>query len=154
ILGAAAFYGYDWWTNGRFVVSTDDAYVGANAATIAPKITGYIKSVAVTDNSQVKAGDPLVVLDDADYRIALQQAEAQISRGQPRRQARPRPGRLRSARPKPRLPRPRRPRPTPRQSSIVPARWPRSPTRPIRPSTPPGRPCCRRTRRPPPPRRA
>src|SRR5262245_40230001 len=82
ILGAAAFYGYDWWTNGRFVVSTDDAYVGANAATIAPKITGYIKSVAVTDNSAVKAGDPLVVLDDADYRIALKQAEAQTASGE------------------------------------------------------------------------
>src|SRR5207248_2880957 len=79
VLGAVAFYGYDWWTNGRFVVSTDDAYVGADAATIAPKITGYVKSVSVSDNSHVKAGDALVVLDDADYRIALQQAEAQIS---------------------------------------------------------------------------
>jgi membrane fusion protein (multidrug efflux system) len=79
ILGTAAFYAYDWWTNGRFIVSTDDAYVGADAATIAPKITGYIKSVAVSDNEHVKAGDPLVVLDDADYRIALGQAEAQIA---------------------------------------------------------------------------
>jgi len=42
VLGTAVFYAYDWWTNGRFIVSTDDAYVGADAATIAPKITGYI----------------------------------------------------------------------------------------------------------------
>ena len=74
ILGAASFYAYDWWTNGRFIVSTDDAYVGADAATIAPKISGYIKSVEVSDNEHVKAGDSLVVLDDADYRIALGQA--------------------------------------------------------------------------------
>lgn len=79
VVGTAAFYAYDWWTNGRFIVSTDDAYVGADAATIAPKITGYIKSVAVSNNQHVRAGDPLVVLDDADYRIAVGQAEAQIA---------------------------------------------------------------------------
>ena len=79
VIGAAGFYAYDWWTNGRFIVSTDDAYVGADAATIAPKITGYIKTVAVSNNEHVKAGDPLVIIDDADYRIALGQAEAQIA---------------------------------------------------------------------------
>ena len=40
VLGTAAFYAYDWWTNGRFIVSTDDAYVDDATATIAPKITG------------------------------------------------------------------------------------------------------------------
>jgi len=50
-----------------------------DAATIAPKITGYIKTVAVSNNEHVKAGDPLVIIDDADYRIALGQAEAQIA---------------------------------------------------------------------------
>jgi membrane fusion protein (multidrug efflux system) len=79
VLGAAGFYAYDWWTTGRFIVSTDDAYVGADAATIAPKITGYIKSVPVSNNEHVKAGDPLVIIDDADYRIALGQSEAQIA---------------------------------------------------------------------------
>ena len=53
-LGAGGYYGYDWWTNGRFMVSTDDAYVSADAATIAPKIAGYIKSVAVATT----AGSP------------------------------------------------------------------------------------------------
>ncbi|MCB1488514.1 MAG: HlyD family secretion protein [Bauldia sp.] len=78
-LGAGGYYGYDWWTNGRFIVSTDDAYVAAKAATVTPRISGYVKSVAAPDNTRVKAGDPLVYLDDADYRIALEQAEAQIA---------------------------------------------------------------------------
>jgi membrane fusion protein (multidrug efflux system) len=79
VLGGAGWYGYDWWTNGRFIVSTDDAYVGADSATIAPKVAGYIKSIAVTDNARVKAGDPLVTIDDSDFRIALSQAEAQVA---------------------------------------------------------------------------
>jgi membrane fusion protein (multidrug efflux system) len=79
LLGAGGYYGYNWWTTGRFMVSTDDAYVAADAATIAPKVAGYIKSVPVAENSHVKAGDPLVILDDADFRIAVQQAEAQIA---------------------------------------------------------------------------
>src|SRR6478736_3555915 len=40
ILAVAGYYGYNWWTNGRFIVSTDDAYVAANSATIAPKVAG------------------------------------------------------------------------------------------------------------------
>ncbi len=78
-LGGGAYYGYDWWTNGRFIVSTDDAYVAAKAAAVTPRISGYIKSVAAPDNTRVKAGDPLVYLDDSNYRIALAQAEAQIA---------------------------------------------------------------------------
>jgi membrane fusion protein (multidrug efflux system) len=82
VLAGAGWYGYEWWTNGRFIVSTDDAYVGADSATIAPKVGGYVKTVAVGDNARVKAGDPLVVIDDADFRIALSQAEAQVATAQ------------------------------------------------------------------------
>ena len=73
------YYGYQWWTNGRFMVSTDDAYVSADTATVTPKIAGYVKSVPVADNSRVAAGTPLVLLDDSDQKIALAQAEAQIA---------------------------------------------------------------------------
>ena len=81
IVLVAGYFGYDWWTVGRFIVSTDDAYVGADTSTVTSKITGYVKSVPAPDNTRVKAGDPLVVLDDADYRIALGAAEAQIATG-------------------------------------------------------------------------
>jgi membrane fusion protein (multidrug efflux system) len=78
-LAGGAYYGYHYWTAGRFIVSTDDAYVGADTAIIAPKVSGYVKAVAVDDNARVRAGAPLVALDDSDYRIALRQAEAQVA---------------------------------------------------------------------------
>jgi len=82
VLGGAGWYGYGWWTEGRFIVSTDDAYVSADSATVSPKVAGYIQSIAVDENSHVKAGDPLVVIDDADFRIALSQADAQVATAQ------------------------------------------------------------------------
>lgn len=78
-LAAGGWYGYDWWTNGRFMVSTDDAYIEGDIATISPKVSGYVAKVDVVANQQVKAGDPLVTLDDGDYRIAAEQTEAQIA---------------------------------------------------------------------------
>src|SRR5947207_14171905 len=56
-LGAGAYFGHSWWTTGRFMVMTDDAYVGARSSTLSPKVSGYIADVAVDDNAQVKAGD-------------------------------------------------------------------------------------------------
>lgn len=77
-LGALAVgaYGYHWLTVGRFIESTDDAYVGGDITVIAPKVAGFIEQVAVTDNQRVEAGDLLVKLDDRDYRAALARAEA------------------------------------------------------------------------------
>jgi membrane fusion protein, multidrug efflux system len=79
LLGTGAWYGYDYWTTGRFMISTDDAYVQADMAFVSPKISGYVAEVKVANNQRVKAGDPLLVVDDGDYRIALAQAEAQIA---------------------------------------------------------------------------
>ncbi|WP_416795816.1 HlyD family secretion protein [Ciceribacter azotifigens] len=78
LLAGAAWYGYNWWTEGRFMVSTDDAYIGGDIAIISPKVGGYVEKVNVTNNQIVKAGDPLVTLDNGDYRIAAEQAEAQV----------------------------------------------------------------------------
>jgi membrane fusion protein (multidrug efflux system) len=79
VLAGAAWYGYDWWTVGRFIESTDDAYVGGNVTVIAPKVAGFIAEVAVTDNQAVHAGDLLIRLDDRDYRAALAKAEATVA---------------------------------------------------------------------------
>lgn len=78
LLAGGGWYGYEWWTDGRFLVSTDDAYIEGDIAIISPKVSGYVNKVHVVDNQEVKAGDPLVTLDDGDYRIALEQAEAQV----------------------------------------------------------------------------
>jgi membrane fusion protein (multidrug efflux system) len=79
LLAGAAWYGYDYWTVGRFMISTDDAYVQVDMASVAPKITGYVEHVAATENEHVKAGDPLVTIDAGDYRIALDEARAKIA---------------------------------------------------------------------------
>ncbi|QWW67308.1 HlyD family secretion protein [Rhizobium sp. WYJ-E13] len=78
LFGGAGWYGYDWWTNGRFMVSTDDAYIEGDIATISPKVTGYVAKVNVVANQEVKAGDVLATLDNGDYQNALDQANAQI----------------------------------------------------------------------------
>ncbi|MGO4156187.1 HlyD family secretion protein [Cupriavidus sp. YAF13] len=77
-LGAAA-YGQHWWTHGRFLQSTDDAYVGGEVTVIAPKVPGYLAQVLVTDNQQVHAGDLLARIDDRDYRAALAKAEGAVA---------------------------------------------------------------------------
>ena len=80
LLGVAVVcYGYDWWTVGRFIESTDDAYVGGDVTVIAPKVAGFISDVAVTDNQAVHAGDLLIKLDDRDFRAALAKAEAAVA---------------------------------------------------------------------------
>lgn len=78
-LGLAAWYGHGYWTDGRFLVETDDAYVDADFAVLAPKLTGYVAAVPARANAPVKAGDPLVALEDGDYRSALAVAEAQLA---------------------------------------------------------------------------
>lgn len=75
LLGGGAWYGYEYSTNGRFMISTDDAYVQADMAFVSPKISGYVDQVKVSENQLVKAGDPLLTVDDGDYKIALAQAE-------------------------------------------------------------------------------
>ncbi|MDR6287953.1 MULTISPECIES: HlyD family secretion protein [Inquilinus] len=78
VLGGG-WYGYDWWTVGRFIQSTDDAYVGGDVTVIAPKVAGFVAQLAVTDNQAVHAGDLLVKLDDRDYRAALAKADAAVA---------------------------------------------------------------------------
>lgn len=67
-----------WWTVGRFIESTDDAYLQADSVTVAPKVAGYVTKVFVGDNQVVKSGDPLVQLDARQYRVALDQALATV----------------------------------------------------------------------------
>ncbi|MEK6384391.1 MAG: HlyD family secretion protein [Paraburkholderia tropica] len=77
-LAAAAGWAGHWWLVGRFIESTDDAYLQADSVTIAPKVSGYITDVFVADNQAVKAGDPLVRLDTRQYQAALDQASATV----------------------------------------------------------------------------
>ncbi|WP_321876292.1 EmrA/EmrK family multidrug efflux transporter periplasmic adaptor subunit [Paraburkholderia bannensis] len=86
IVIAAIAYGLYYFLVARFSESTDDAYVNGNVVQITPQVTGTVIAVNADDTQTVKIGDPLVQLDPADSRIALQQAEANL--GQTVRQVR------------------------------------------------------------------
>jgi membrane fusion protein (multidrug efflux system) len=75
---AAAWYARDWWTVGRFIESTDDAYVGGNVTPLAPHIDAFIEKVLVKDNERVRAGQVLIQLDRRDYQAALDHAQAAL----------------------------------------------------------------------------
>ncbi|OPW98074.1 HlyD family secretion protein [Citrobacter sp. A316] len=79
LMAGVIFYGW-WLMNGRFIQSTDDAYIGANITVVASKVSGYISRIEVRDNQLVKAGDIILSLDDRDYRAAVAQSKAKVSR--------------------------------------------------------------------------
>jgi membrane fusion protein (multidrug efflux system) len=65
-------------TRGKYLESTDDAYIRADAVTVSPKISGYVEQVFVADNQDVKVGRPLVRVDARDYKAQTAQYQAQI----------------------------------------------------------------------------
>jgi membrane fusion protein (multidrug efflux system) len=81
-VAAAAGCGNYYWTIGRFLVSTDDAYVQAHSVLISPKVSGYISEVPVDDNQAVKAGQVIARIDPRDYDTALDQARANVAAAQ------------------------------------------------------------------------
>lgn len=83
-VAALAVVGLGWWatnyvTTGRYLVSTDDAYVRADATTLAAKVAGYVAQVAVDDNAYVRAGDVIARIDNGDYRLAVDAARDKVA---------------------------------------------------------------------------
>ena len=82
VLGVVALvgigYGVRWLVYGRYIESTDDAYLRADAVTVAPRVSGYIDQVYVVDNQMVRAGDPLLRIDARNYQAALSQQDATV----------------------------------------------------------------------------
>jgi len=78
-LGLAGLYGDYWWNTGRFLVTTDDAYVRVHSSLIAPQVSGYIIAVPVNDNQRVHAGELLARIDPRLYQAALDQARANVA---------------------------------------------------------------------------
>ncbi len=77
--GLGGAFGYYYWTVGRFVVSTDDAYVRADTTTLAAKVSGYVSSIRIADNAPVRAGDVIATIDDGDYRLAVDAARDKVA---------------------------------------------------------------------------
>jgi membrane fusion protein (multidrug efflux system) len=82
VVAAGLLFGL-WWvlTSGK-TVETDNAYVGAEVAQVTPLIAGPVAKVLVRETEMVKAGQPLIVLDDADARIAVEQAQAALGQAE------------------------------------------------------------------------
>ena len=80
-VGAVAF-GVHWWQTGRWLESTDNAYVRADIAVITPRIAGEIVEVAVRENQLVKKGEVLVRIDPRDYQARLANAQAQVAQAE------------------------------------------------------------------------
>jgi len=81
-LAGAGWYGYQWWTDGRFIESTDDAYVQSDMVAVSSRIAGQVAEVLVADNQRVHKGDVLARLDDGDLQVALAQARADVASAQ------------------------------------------------------------------------
>jgi len=79
LLIAAIIFAWYWFTELRWLESTDDAYTQADNTIISPKIAGYISELLVTDNQVVKAGQLLLRIDPRDYQAAVDQAEADVA---------------------------------------------------------------------------
>src|SRR5271154_5082724 len=76
--GGVAWYGWNGWQVGRFVETTDDAYVGGNVTTLSPHVAGFVNKILVGDNQFVRAGQLLIELDDRDYQANLAHAGAVV----------------------------------------------------------------------------
>jgi membrane fusion protein (multidrug efflux system) len=75
----AVIAGHWWLAEGRWIESTDNAYVQGDITVLSPRIDGDIATVLVSDNQRVHAGDALVELDPADWRAREMQAEAAVA---------------------------------------------------------------------------
>ncbi|HEV7388532.1 MAG TPA: HlyD family secretion protein [Gemmatimonadaceae bacterium] len=73
------FWGFQKWSYGRSHQSTDNAQVDGHIVPVLAKVGGYVKTVGVSENDHVNAGQLLVQLDDADYSVRLQQAQADLA---------------------------------------------------------------------------
>jgi membrane fusion protein, multidrug efflux system len=76
---AGGYEGVHWWVSGRYMVSTDDAYVRAHNTTLASKISGYVASIPIEDNTPVRAGDVIATIDDGDYKLAADAAREKVA---------------------------------------------------------------------------
>ena len=79
VLVAALGYGLYYWLVGRKAVSTDNAYVGADSASVTPQVAAAVTQVNVRETQTVQPGQVLVALDAADAEVALEQAKAQLA---------------------------------------------------------------------------
>jgi membrane fusion protein (multidrug efflux system) len=73
------FFGLEWLLHGRFLISTEDAYLRADSVTVSPRVSGYIDEIYVKENQHVTAGQPLLHIDKRNYQDTLAQQSASVA---------------------------------------------------------------------------
>jgi membrane fusion protein, multidrug efflux system len=76
IAAAVGIGGTSWWLEARHYESTDDAFIDVHMVRVSPQVGGRVARVPVNDNQQVEAGQPLLEIDPADFKVRLDQASA------------------------------------------------------------------------------
>jgi membrane fusion protein (multidrug efflux system) len=79
LIAGAGYFGGHYVLVGRYIVSTDDAYVRAHSTTLAAKVPGYVAQIMVEDNAHVRAGDLIAKIDDGDFRLAADAAREKVN---------------------------------------------------------------------------
>lgn len=74
---ALGYWGINYYTRGRFLESTNNAYVQADFVTVAPKISGYVRQVLVAENQRVAANAPLLRIESGDFKSAIDRLRAE-----------------------------------------------------------------------------
>ena len=78
-IAAGIAYGcYIYWQHEKNYPNTDDAYIQAHVINVAPRISGMVSKLYISDHQQVKAGQPLFDIDNEVFTIALQKAKADL----------------------------------------------------------------------------
>lgn len=73
------YFGIHYFVIGRYMITTDDAYVRANNTTLGARVSGHIAKITAADNASVGAGSIVFHIDDGDYRLAVDNARAKIA---------------------------------------------------------------------------
>ncbi len=82
VLLLIAIASFNWFVDGRYRISTDNAYVRADISLISAKIEGYVRAVPAAENQSVHAGDVLVEIERADYEARVAAARAALAQAQ------------------------------------------------------------------------
>lgn len=82
LLTLLSIVGYQVWKHASTHESTDDAYISGHVTIVSPRVEGVVTQVLVEDNAYVKAGQPLVILDSADFKVACDNAAASLMKAQ------------------------------------------------------------------------
>ncbi|WP_340613701.1 HlyD family secretion protein [Xenorhabdus thailandensis] len=82
LIFAGASWGWDWFNAGRYELRIDNAYVRGDITAIAPRVSGHVVELQVTDNQPVRQGDVLFRIDDHNYRAMVASAEAAVAQAE------------------------------------------------------------------------